>query len=193
MKKQIIIAAVLSIVPAVAFAGPSIGIGYSNVGLSGHAGRPGVTLGVGNLYSNDVVATGSATYANNFYGIHADLGKLIPTGIIGTSFTPYASIGALNINYNNNQQFMPSITDVYGLAGADLNVPIGSRVAFELGGGYGHTMDTFGGVNGAVYKGKAEIGFEVAPRVTANLHVSYLHVPGQSMTTEGAGLAYHFS
>lgn len=190
MKKQIIItAAVLSfITPLAAFAGPSVGIAYSNVGLSGHAGRPGVTLSAGNLYSNNVVATGAATIAGNYYGFHADMGKLIPTN--GTvSFEPYASLGLVNMNY---RQFQPSIQDVYGLAGVNLNVPIGSRVAFELGGGYGHTLTTFGGNNGAVYKGKAEIGCEIAPHITANLTVRYLHVPGQSVTTEGAGLAYQF-
>lgn len=189
MKKQIIIAAVLSIIPAAAFAGPSVGIAYSNVGLSGHSGRPGVTLTAGNLYSNNVIASGSATLANNFYGFHADLGKLIPTG--GTvSFEPYASLGFVNMNYNQPQT--AGITDFYGLAGANMNIPLGQRVALQFGGGYGHTITTFGGANGAVYKGKAEVGFEIAPHVTANINVRYLHVPGQSVTTEGAGLAYQF-
>ncbi|OCB03413.1 hypothetical protein BBC27_08075 [Acidithiobacillus ferrivorans] len=189
MKKQIIaVAAVLSIIPAVAFAGPSLGIGYSNVGLSGgHAGRPGVTISAGNLYGNNVVASGSATLANGYYGFHADLGKLVPAGG-AVSFEPYVSMGFTNINYAQ----APSMTDFYGLAGANLNIPIGSKVAFLLGGGYGHTIDTFSGANGAVYKGKAEVGFEIAPHVTANINVRYLHVPGQSVTTEGAGLAYSF-
>ena len=189
--KALIASAIIATFPAVAIAGPSLGLGYSDIGLSGHSGRPGVTLTAGNLYSNNVVATGAATLASNYYGFHADLGKLIPTGIAGTSFTPYASLGFLNLNYQQ-AQFTPSTEDVYALAGADLNVPIGQNIALLLGGGYGHTVTTFGGTGGAVYKGKAEIGFEVAPHVTANINVRYLHVPGQSVTTEGAGLAYQF-
>jgi hypothetical protein len=192
MKKQIIIAAVLSIAPAIAFAGPSVGIGYSNVGLSGHAGRPGVTITAGNLYSNNVVASGSASVARGLFGFHANLGKLIPTGIAGTSFTPYLSAGFLNLNYQQ-AHFTPSTTDFYALGGADLNVPVGSNVALLLGGGYGHTVTTFGGNAGAVYRGKAELGFEVAPHVTTNLHVSYLHVPDASLTTYGVGVSYNFS
>ena len=189
MKKQIIIAVVLSLTPLAAFAGPSLGIAYSNVGLSGHSGRPGIQISAGNLYSNNVVATGSATFARGFYGVHADLGKLIPAG--GVSFTPYASLGFLNLNYQ--QQFQPSIQDVYGLAGVNLNIPIDSKVALQFGGGYGHTLTTYGGTGGAVYKGKAAFDFGLAKHVFADLDATYLHVPGQSVTEYGAGLSYHFS
>ncbi|MHB1643509.1 MAG: hypothetical protein ACYCS8_12780 [Acidithiobacillus sp.] len=218
MKKQIIaVAAVLSsFIPAAAFAGPSLGIGYSNVGLSGHSGRPGVTLSAGNLYSNNVVATGSATIARGYYNVGANIGKLIPTG--GTvSFEPYLGLDFLNLNYNQAEtgyttsqvnagygysytQTTPysytqgaSIQDFYALAGANMNIPLGQRVMLQFGGGYGHTLTVLNGSGGAVYKGKAEVGFQIAPRVTANLHVSYLHVPGANLTTEGVGLAYQFS
>jgi len=189
MKKQIIVAVIASLAPLAAFAGPSLGIGYSNVGLSGHAGRPGVTLAAGNLYSNNVVASGSATAARGFYSMNASIGKLIPAGDV--SFVPYLGMDFLNVNYSQPQ--LPSATDFYALAGVDMNVPVGSKVMLQVGGGYGHTIETFGGNGGAVYQGKAEIGFEIAPRVTANINVRYLRVPGQSMTTEGAGLSYHFS
>ena len=217
MKKQIIIAAaVLAALPAVAFAGPSVGLGYSDVGLSGHSGRPGIQIGAGNLYSNNVVASGSATFARGFYGVSANLGKLIPAG--GVSFEPYVSMGFLNLNFNQQemggitsttttspggfqftqftQQYynqQQSIQDFYGLAGVNLNIPIGSKVALLFGGGYGHTLDTFSGANGAVYRGKAEIGMQIAKHVTTNINVSYLHVPGASLTDYGAGVAYHFS
>ena len=214
MKKQII-AAVLSLTPLAAFAGPSLGIGYSDVGLSGHSGRPGVTVSAGNLYSNNVIASGSASFARGYYSMNASIGKLIPAG--GVSFVPYLGMDFISMNYNQQEtgyttsqvnagygfsytQTTPysytqgqSIQDFYALAGADMNVPIGSKVMLQVGGGYGHTIETFGGSGGAVYQGKAEIGFEVAPRVTANLNVRYLHIPGQSMTDEGAGLSYHFS
>lgn len=221
-RKAMVAMAICATFPAVALAGPSVGLGYSNIGLSGHAGRPGVSITAGNLYSNNVVATGSATVARGFYGMNADLGKMIPTG--GTvSFEPYLSLGFLNLNYNAQETgyhtttttsgggfgYPPvtysyatpysytspqSIQDFYGLAGVNLNIPIGSRVDLQFGGGYGHTLSTYGGGNsGAVYKGKAEIGFEIARNVTANVNVVYLHVPGAPLTSEGAGLAYHFS
>ncbi|MEB8486760.1 MULTISPECIES: hypothetical protein [Acidithiobacillus] len=179
-------------IPVLAVAGPSVGLGYSDIGLTGHAGRPGVTLTAGNLYKNDVVASGSATFARGFYGVNASLGKMIPTG--GTvSFEPYAEIGFLNLSYS--QPSTTSITDTYGLAGANMNIPLGQRVALWFGGGYGHTISTFGGNGngGAVYKGKAEIGMEIAKRVTTSINVSYMHVPGQQIMTYGAGLSYHFS
>ncbi len=181
--------AICATVPAVAFAGPGIGIGYTNIGLSGHSGRPGVIIDAGNLYSNNVIASGSATFARGFYAMNASIGKLIPAG--GVSFIPYIGMDFMNLNYSQPQT--PSATDFYGLAGVDLNVPVGQQVMLQFGGGYGHTISTYGGNGGAVYSGKAEVGFEIAPNVTANLNVRYLHVPGQSMTDEGAGLSYHFS
>jgi hypothetical protein len=217
MNKVMIVSAVLALMaaPALAVAGPSVGIDYTDMGLSGHAGRPGVTIGAGNLYSNNAVVTGSATFARGFYGFHADLGKLIPAG--GVSFEPYVSLGFLNLNYNQQEmggltsttttspggfqftqftqqyyQQQQSISDFYGLAGVNLNVPIGRRVAIEIGGGYGHTITTYGGNGGAVYRGKAEIGMQIAHNVTANLDVAYLHVPGASLTNYGAGIAYRF-
>ena len=210
------VAAAVFGIPVLAVAGPSVGLGYSDIGLSGHAGRPGATLTAGNLYKNNVVAWGSATYARGYYNVSASIGKLVPAG--GVSFTPYASLGFLNLNYSQqetgyNSQTISnfgysftettpysytqpeSITDIYGLAGVDLNIPIGSRVAVLVGGGYGHTISVFGGNGngGAVYKGKAEIGMEVAKHVTASINASYIHIPGQSITTYGAGLSYHFS
>ncbi|MBU2856945.1 hypothetical protein HF289_08680 [Acidithiobacillus ferrooxidans] len=188
--KSIFAVAVLLTFPAVAMAGrPSLGIGYSNVGLTGHSGRPGVTITAGNLYSNSVVASGSATAARGFYSMNASIGKLVPAGAV--SFVPYVGMDFLNVNYSQPQ--LPSATDFYGLAGVDMNVPIGTSVMLQIGGGYGHTLMTYGGNGGSVYQGKAEIGFEVAPNVTANINVRYVHIPGQSMTDEGAGLSYHFS
>lgn len=214
--KAILASAICLTFPAIAFAGPSLGIAYSDVGLSGHSGRPGVTITAGNLYSNDVIANGAAAFARGYYGLHADLGKLIPAG--GVSFEPYVSLGFLNLNYQQQEmggmtsttttspggfpftqftqrfyQQPTSIQDLYGLAGVNLNIPIGQRVALQFGGGYGHTLTTYGGNGGAVYRGKAEIGMQIAHNVTANLNVKYLHVPGASLTSEGAGISYHFS
>lgn len=215
-RKALVAMAIIGTFPAVALAGPSLGIGYTNISLSGHSGRPGVTLSAGNLYKNNVIASGSASFSRGYYGFHADLGKLIPTS--GTvSFEPYLSLGFLNLNYNQAKtgytsttsssygfsytQTTPysytsprSITDLYGLAGANMNIPLGTRIALQFAGGYGHTLSAYGGGSGgAVYKGSAKVGFEIARNVTANINVSYLHVPGASQTSEGAGLAYHFS
>lgn len=188
-RKALVAMAICATFPAIAFAGPSVGLGYSNVGLTGHSGRPGVTVTAGNLYSSNVIASGSATAARGFYSTNASIGKLIQAG--GVSFVPYIGMDFLNINYSQPQ--LPSSTDFYGLAGVDMNAPIGQKVMLQIGGGYGHTIETLGGTGGAIYQGKAEIGFAIAPRVTANINVRYLHIPGQSMTDEGAGLSYHFS
>ena len=214
-RKALVASAIIATFPAVALAGPSVGLGYSDIGLSGHSGRPGVTVTAGNLYSNNVVASGSASFARGFYSMNASIGKLIPAG--GVSFVPYLGMDFISMNYNQQEtgyttsqvnagygfsytQTTPysctqgqSIQDFYALAGADMNVPIGSRVMLQFGGGYGHTFMVMNGSGGAVYQGKAEVGFEVAPRVTANLNVRYLHVPGASLTNYGAGLSYHFS
>lgn len=215
-KKALVAMAICATFPAVAIAGPSVGIGYTNTALSGHSGRPGVTIKAGNLYKNDVIASGSASFARGYYAMNADLGKMIPTN--GTvSFEPYVSMGFINLNYSQQEtgyttttsssygysftQTTPysytqpaSITVFYGLAGANMNVPLGQKVALQFGGGYGHTLMTLGGNGGgAVYKGSAKAAFEIAHNVTANVNVSYLHVPGASLTSEGAGLAYHFS
>lgn len=214
-RKALVASVIIATFPAVAFAGPSVGLGYSNVGLSGHAGRPGVTLTAGNLYRNNVVASGSVSFARGYYAMNANLGKMIPTG--GTvSFEPYVSLGFLNLNYQQQKTgytttttssfgysftmttpysyLQPaSVSDFYGLAGANMNIPLGQKVALQFGGGYGHTFMNMNGKGGAVYKGEAKAAFEIARNVTATINVAYLHVPGASMTTEGAGLAYHFS
>ena len=191
ISRKAIVASVVSVaifgIPVLAVAGPSVGIGYSDVGLIGHSGRPGVTLSVGSLSKSNVAAWGSATYARGYYNVNASLGKRIPAG--GVSFTPYVSMGYLNLGSSEPV----SLSDSYGLAGVNLNIPVGQRVALQFGGGYGHTISTFGGTGGAVYKGKAEIGMEVARHVTATINVSYMHIPGQQIMTYGAGLAYHFA
>ena len=190
MKKIIAVTAVIAtLAPAIAFAGPSLGLAYSDVGLSGHSGRPGISIGASSLYSNNVDASGSATFARGFYQVHAKIGKRIPAS--GVIVEPYVSMGFINANYS--QRFQPSVSDFYGLAGADMYVPIGKRVSVELGGGYGHTLMAFGGSSGAVYRGKAALNFGIAKRVFGDLQATYLHVPGQSVTEYGAGISYHFS
>ena len=219
ISRKSIFASVVSVaifgIPALAVAGPSVGLGYSDIGLSGHAGRPGVTLTAGNLYRNNVVASGSATFARGYYGMNADLGKMVPTG--GTVlFEPYVSLGFLNLNYNQPEtgyttttssnfgysftETTPysytqpaTITDFYGLAGANMDIPLGKKVVLEFGGGYGHTLMTFGGSGGSVYKGSALAAFGLAKHVSCDINVSYLHVPGANLTTEGVGLQYHFA
>lgn len=216
MKTKIVILAVLAAFPAVALAGPIIGLGYNNIGLSGHAGRPGIQISAGNLYHhNNVVASGSATFARGYYQMAASIGKIVQTH--GTvSFEPYLSAGFLNLNYNQQKtgyttttsnlggfsytQSTPysytqgaSIQDLYGLAGANLDIPLGSQVALQFGGGFGHTLMVQNGAGGAVYKGEARAGFKISTHITANINVAYLHLPGASMTDYGAGLAYHFS
>lgn len=215
MKTKIIIAvAVLAAFPIAALAAPIIGLGYSDIGLSGHAGRPGIQISAGNLYPHNVVASGSATFARGYYQMDAAIGKIVQTrGSV--SFEPYLSAGFLNLNYNQQEtgyttttsssfgfsytQSTPysytqsaSVQDFYGLAGANLNIPLGSKVGLEFGGGFGHTLMAQNGNGGAVYKGEAKAGFKIARHVTANINVAYLHLPGASLMNYGAGLAYHF-
>ena len=216
MKKQIVAAVLSTIIPVSALAGPVVGLGYTDIGLTGHSGRPGIQIFAGNLYHNDVIASGQATFARGYYGFNAELGKLIPAG--GVSFEPYLSMGFLSLNYNQQKvgyktvtriagygfaytQTTPSsspqpasLQDFYGLAGADLNIPVASKVTLGIGGGFGHTLTTFGGSGngGAVYTGDAMAAFQIAPHIVAGLNVSYLHVPGASLTNYGASLAYHF-
>jgi hypothetical protein len=103
------------------------------------------------------------------------------------------SANFLNLNYNTGTAPASSIQDFYGLAGVNMNIPLSRRVIFGLGGGYGHTISTYGGGNGgAVYTGDAIASFQIAPRVTTDLQVSYQHVPGASMTDYSAGINYHF-
>jgi hypothetical protein len=199
MKKITVVAVVILALPTVAMAAPSVGIGYTNVGLSGHNTRPGITLTAGNRYSNNVVASGSSTFARSYYQMQADVGKIIPAG--GVSFVPYLSVGFINMNYNQQETgyIIPhsylksrSIQDFFGLAGVNLNVPIGSNVALQFGGGYGHTFSVFNGAGGSVYTGEAKAAFQIAHNVIADLHVNYLHVPGNSLTSYGAGISYLF-
>ena len=214
-RKALVASAIIAIFPCVAMAGPSLGLGYSNIGLTGHSGRPGVSISAGNLYSNDVIASGSASFARGFYSMNGELGKMIPTS--GTvSFEPYVSLGFLNLNYNQQKvgyntvtqssygysytqttsysYTQPaSITDLYGLAGAAMDIPIGKQVVLEFGGGYGHTLTTYGGSGGSVYKGSALAAFGLAKHVSCDINVSYLHVPGANLETEGVGLQYQFS
>lgn len=216
MKKTMIVSAVLALTaaPALAFAGPSVGISYTDMGLSGHAGRPGISLNAGNIDAGGVVTDGSVSIARSYYNVNASIGKLIPAD--GLSFEPYLAAGFLNLNYNQQEigytsqtisdfggsytyqtpysySQRQSIQDFYGLAGVNLSVPLSREVAFGLGGGYGHTLGTYGdGSGGAVYTGDAIASFQIAPRVTTDLQISYLHVPGASMTNYGAGINYHF-
>ncbi|MHB8249622.1 MAG: hypothetical protein ACYDCX_12165 [Acidithiobacillus sp.] len=179
MKKTMIISAVLALmaVPVLAEAGPSAGISYTDVGISGHAGRPGVSVNLGNVYRGNVVADGSATFARGFYQMDASIGKLIPAD--GLSFEPYVSANFLNLNYNQAETGY-TVQDFYGLAGVNMNIPLSRKVTFGLGGGYGHTLGVYGGdgSGGAVYTGDAIASFQIAPRVTTDLQVQYQHVPG---------------
>jgi hypothetical protein len=201
------------VIPASALASPYVGLGYTDIGLQGHSGRPGISLVASNLYPKDVLLYGQATYARSYYGMHADLGKLIPAD--GLVFEPYLSAGFLNLNYQAQETGFNTVTqstygypttyqtpysyaqaasvqDLYGLAGVNVNVPISHRVVFQVGGGYGHTLDALSGSGGAAYKGKAEIAFALTGKVTADLHASYMHVPAASMADYGCGLSYHF-
>ena len=187
MKNVMIVSALLALMaaPALAVAGPSVGIDYTDVGLSGHAGRPGVSLNAGNVYANGVVADGSASIARGYYQMDMSIGKLIPAD--GLSFEPYLSANFLNLNYQQ------SIQDFYGLAGVNMNIPLSRKVIFGLGGAYGHTLSTYGNGNGgAVYTGDAIVSFQIAPRVTTDMQVEYQHVPGAAMTDYSAGINYHF-
>ena len=216
MKKTMIVSTVLAMlaVPVLAEAGPSAGIDYTDVGLTGHSGRPGVSLNLGNVYRGGVIIDGSVTIARGFYQMGVSVGKLIPAD--GLSFEPYLSADFLNLNYNQTEvgytsstvssygysytQNTPysytesrSIQDFYGLAGVNMNIPLSRKVTFGLGGGYGHTLSTYGaGSGGAVYAGEAIVTFQIAPRVTTDLQVHYQHVPGASMTDYSAGINYHF-
>ncbi len=189
MNKVMIISALLALMaaPALAVAGPSVGIDYTDMGLSGHAGRPGVSLNAGNVYDNGVVADGSASIARGYYQMDMSIGKLIPAD--GLSFEPYASANFLNLSTAQAQ----SIQDFYGLAGVNMNIPLSRKVIFGLGGAYGHTISTYGGGNGgAVYTGDAIVSFQIAPRVSTDMQVEYQHVPGAAMTDYSAGINYHF-
>ncbi len=190
MNKVMIVSAVLALMaaPALAVAGPSVGIDYTDMGLSGHAGRPGVSLNAGNVYANGVVADGSASIARGYYQMDMSIGKLIPAD--GLSFEPYVSANFLNLNSYTQSN---SIQDFYALAGVNTDIPLSRKVIFGLGGGYGHTISTYGGGNGGqVYTGDAIVSFQIAPRVSTDMQVEYQHVPGAAMTDYSAGINYHF-
>ena len=216
MKKVMIVSVVLALMaaPALAVAGPSVGIDYTDMGLSGHAGRPGVSLNAGNIYANGVVADGSASIARGFYQMNMSIGKIIPAD--GLSFEPYVSANFLSLNYNQQETGYTSqivsgfgssfttqipysytqaqsIQDFYGLAGVNMDIPLSRKVIFGLGGAYGHTISTYGGGNGgAVYTGDAIVSFQIAPQVTTDMQVEYQHVPGAAMTDYSAGINYRF-
>jgi hypothetical protein len=187
-KKALVAMAIFATFPAVAMAGPSVGIGYTNIGLSGHGGRPGVTLSAGNMYKHGIVAAGNATIASNFGSFNTQIGKELPVTST-VSVEPYLSAGFTNINYAQ----APSLTDFYGLAGANVNMPVTRNVSFGLGGSYGHTIGSYGSAGGQVYTGDAIAAFKIAPHVSSDLSVSYMHIPGQGGMQYSAGLAYHFS
>jgi hypothetical protein len=223
--KAIIASAIIAAFPVVAMAGPIVaGIGFSNVGVAGH-NRPGVKISAGSLFQNDVIASGSATFARGYYGMNAGIGKLLFPTSGPVSVEPYISAGFLNLNPQaSNPQGAPvlapgqhillgmqkvtrragaplasaspgavQLQDFYGLAGVNLNVPIGNRFAMQFGGGFGRTITASGGNGGLVYKGVAKAGFLITHRVTASANVTYLHVPGASLMSTGAGLSYQFS
>ncbi|MBU2833024.1 hypothetical protein [Acidithiobacillus ferriphilus] len=191
MKKAMIISAVLALmaVPMLAEAGPSAGISYTDVGISGHAGRPGGSLNLGNVYRGGVVVDGSVTAARGFDQFDVSVGKLIPAD--GLEFDPYASANFMNVNYSNPAA--NSVQDFYGLAGVNVSLPLSREVALGVGGGYGHTMGVYGDASGgSVYTGDAIASFKIAQHVTTDLQVAYQHVPGASMTDYSAGINYHF-
>ena len=191
MKKGMFVSALLVLMaaPALAAASPTVGISYTDLGLSGHAGRPGVSLNAGSLSNNGVIADGTASIARGYYQMGMSIGKLIPTD--GLSFEPYVSADFLNLNYHQAGQ--QSIQDFYGMAGVNLNVPLSRKVLFGLGGGYGHTVSTYGdGSGGQVYAGDAIADFQIAPHVTTDIQVAYQHVPTASMMTYSAGINYSF-
>lgn len=193
IKSAILLATMLA-VPTVALAAPTLSLGYDNVGISGHSSRPGVSLLVANIYSNNVVAMGGVSVANNYYNVHADIGDIIPADSNSLYFDPYVSAGFINMNYSApSYSLAKSTQDFYGLAGANVAVPVSNRVLLQVGGGFGHTITTFGGGGGTVYKGLVGASFYISSRVEADLDVTYMHLPNSpSLTNYGAGITYMF-
>lgn len=194
MKKVMVFSAVLSLLaaPALAFAGPSVGISYTDMNLAGHSGRPGVGLNAGDVLNNKVVIDGSASVARSYYNIDASIGKFIPIFGGEASVAPYFAAGFLHLKYNTETGYT-RLQDVYGLVGANLDIPLSRRVAFGMGGGYGHTFGTYeNGIGGAVYTGDAILSFQIAPHVSTDVAFQYLHVPGAAMQDYNVGLNYHF-
>lgn len=213
MKKAIFVAAALSISPVIAMAHtqPFLGIGYSSTALSGHSSRPGATLFAGQRFGDNVQVRGSATLARSFYSFNGSVGKDIDISRAVT-FEPYLGAGLVSMNYNQQETGHRSYTqglftafnvpysytqpasiqDSYILAGANIGWFVSPRVQLALGGGYGHTLTTLNGNGGAVYKGEAQATFGISKRWAADLQVAYLHIPGASLTSYSAGVAYHF-
>ena len=190
MKKIIISVAVLSaIIPVAAFANTSVGVGYSNVHIAGHGTLPAANIFAGDLYSNNVVAWAGATLANGYDSVHMSVGKRVQAGYVVVE--PFVTVGFMHANYAPTA---PIIDDTYGLAGADMYVPITPRVDVEVGGGYGHTIATAGGIGGPVYRGNATLNFGLAKHVVCGLDVTYTHLPAMpNIVSYGAGISYHFS
>ncbi|MBN6739860.1 hypothetical protein JKG47_04800 [Acidithiobacillus sp. MC6.1] len=218
MKKTLFSLAIASIfAPVVALAAtPVIGLGYSDVGLSGHAGRPGITLSAGQVSRNNVDASGSVTFARSFYHVNADIGKIVP---LSSSFALVPHLGAGFISLNSQQSMTwystttqnlgygatytyaspyqytvpSSIQDFYVQAGANLEYRITPRLRLAIGGGFGHTVMVLNGNGGQVYDGHATLNIGLARRWTGDATVGYLHLPGAAITQYGAGVSYHFS
>ncbi len=214
MKKAIFVAvAALSTFPAVAMAHtqPFIGIGYASTNLSGHSSRPGATLFGGQRFGDNIQVRGSATLARSFYSFDGSVGKDIAASSAVT-FEPYVGAGLVSMNYNQQETgyrsytqglftafdvpytytVPASIQDSYAMAGANVGWMVSPRVQLAFGGGYGHTLTVLNGNGGAVYKGEAQATFGISKRWATDLQVSYLHLPGASLTSYGAGVAYHF-
>lgn len=177
--------------PAVAHTQPFLGLGYSSIAMPGHSSRPGVTLFAWQRFHDNVQVNGSATLARSFYGFNASVGKDIAASS-DVTFEPYLGAGLVSMNYNN-QPVQASIQDSYALAGANVGWMVSPRIQLALGGGYGRTLTTLNGNGGSVvYKGEAEAAFGLSRHWAGDLKVSYLHLPGASLTSYGAGLSYHF-
>ncbi len=194
---------------------PALGLGYTSIGLSGHATRPGVKLFASQRFANDVRLSGSATFARGFCDMDANVGQFIPLSR-DIALEPLLDAGFLSMNYNQQevgynvstvnagygftyQQTMPysytvpaSIQDVYAMAGANLEYRITRRVRFSVGGGFGHTLTVLNGAGGQVYRGRADLTAGLSRHWSSDIDVSYLHLPGVSITRYGAGVSYHF-
>ena len=220
MKMKIIVASILALAPAVALAGPSLGIGYTDVGIPGHAGRPGINIESGQEFRDGVVAWGGATLARSFYAVSAHVGKAVPMGR-GLSLVPYAGAGFVSLNevqqvtgsravtsttpsmgfgrpvtYTYSVPYSLSVPtsrdDFYLGAGANLQWTLSPGVALVAGGDFGHTLGGIGG-GGSVYGGHASLTAALSRQWSGNLRVSYLHLPGAQITEYGAGISYQFS
>ncbi len=194
MKKIALISAVLAslmAVPLVASADPSFGIGYSNIDLSGHSSRPGVSVNMGDLLGGGYVANGFATVARSFYQIDASVGKLIAADNNALAFEPFVSANFLHAK--ENTPVPQTISDSFLLAGVNTDIPVSRNVSFGFGGAFGHTLSsTSGTAGGQVYTGDAMANLQLTRHVTTDVSVTYLHVPGQNTMEYDMGLNYLF-